>query len=47
MSKNGYTYEEIDAYLEELFNDEDYDEYSDDENNDSQDNDYDSGYDSL
>mgnify|MGYP006238743185 CR=1 FL=1 len=47
MTKNGYTYEEIDAYLEELFNDEDYDEHSDDENNDSQDNDYDSGYDSL
>ena len=47
MTKNGYTYEEIDAYLEELFNDEDYDEHSDDENNDSQDNDYDSGYDSF
>ena len=47
MTKNGYTYEEIDAYLEELFNDEDYDEHSDDENNDSQDNDNDSGYDSF
>ena len=47
MSRNGYTYEEIDAYLEELFKDEECDENSDDENNDSQDNDYDSGYDSF
>lgn len=47
MTKNGYTYEEIDAYLEELFNPDDCDEYSDDENNDSQDNDYDSGYETF
>ena len=47
MSKNGYTCEEINAYLEELFHEEEHDYISDDENNDSHDNDYDSGYDSF
>lgn len=47
MSKDGYNYEEIHAYLEHLFSNEESCETSDDENNDSQDNDYDSGYDSF